>query len=118
MIRIGTDFQGWPINAMTLREILKQIGFKDEDGKMSIESKNPLLDSYPCILTDDGMGYGVDPQYVTEADTDIYDTQVKTLELVKNDDSELGYDEEVKTKTIKVFNVFRDVPENKTENDN
>lgn len=117
MIRIGTDFQGWPVKAMCLEDILRQLGFKETEEGFSIKKSNPLLSAYPRLLIDDGMGYGIDPQFITEVDTETYDDSVNAIDFVKNDDSELGYDEVVKTETINVFNVFRDVPENKIKDD-
>ena len=70
MKEIGTDFQGWPINAMTLREILEQLGIMTLDNCIA---NNPLLDTYPVILEDDGMAHGVNPKYITTVDSDIYD---------------------------------------------
>jgi hypothetical protein len=117
MKRIGTDFQGWPINAMSLMDILKQIGFKETKDGLLISKNNPLLDAYPHLLMDDGMGYGVDPQYITEIDIESYEDNIKTIETVEDKESEYGYKDVVNTETIRVFNVFRDVPENKIEND-
>jgi hypothetical protein len=69
-MEIGTDFQGWPINAMTLREILEQLGIMSLD---DVTANHPLLDAYPVILEDDGMGYGINPKYITTVDSDTYD---------------------------------------------
>ena len=91
MITIGYDFQGWPMEAHTLREFMEEfLGLeKSENGDYIIKGDNPLLDAYPKTLEDDGMGYGIHPQYVYEVDQDIYD-------------------EEVNGETIKVFNLFRE----------
>lgn len=90
MITIGYDFQGWPIKAMTLRDILESIGFEKNDaGEYAIKADNPILDAYPKLLEDDGMAYGVNEQYITEADDDTYDDKI--------------YEEDVK-----VFNIFRE----------
>lgn len=87
MKQIGTDFQGWPINALTLREILQRLGFIEYlPGEFTIGNLE-LLDSYPLTLEDDGMAYGIKLMFITEVDNEIY----------KNDESNLN-----------VFNLFRD----------
>ena len=87
MKQIGIDFQGWPINALTLREILRKLGFIEYlPGEFTIENLE-LLDSYPLTLEDDGMAYGIKPMFITEVDNEIYE----------DDDSNLN-----------VFNLFRD----------
>lgn len=54
------DFQGFLIPHITLREGLMNIGFKEdkENNRFYIENDNKMLDTYPLILEDDGMGYG------------------------------------------------------------
>ena len=90
MITIGYDFQGWPIKAHNLREVLDSLGFKKtKDGNYIIKADNPLLDAYPMLLEDDGMAYGVNGQYITEASSDTYEENIA------------GTD-------VKVFNVFRE----------
>lgn len=88
MKQIGIDFQGWPINALTLREILHKLGFRENNPGEFITENEDLLDSYPLTLEDDGMGYGIKPMLITEVDNEIYE----------DDDSNLN-----------VFNLFRDV---------
>ena len=66
MIEVSEDFQGWPVKIKTLREILTEIGFKEKDGVFGIDISNDILDAYPRLLTDDGMGYGVNERYITE----------------------------------------------------
>lgn len=90
MKQIGTDFQGWPINALTLREILHKLGFEEDSETITLnknEHINELLESYPLTLEDDGMAYGVRPMLITEVDSEIYEDPESNL---------------------KVFNVFRD----------
>ena len=87
MKQIGTDFQGWPINALTLREILHKLGFIENSPGEFIIGNLELLDSYPMTLEDDGMAYGIKPMFITEVDNEIYE----------DDDSNLN-----------VFNLFRD----------
>ncbi len=90
MKQIGTDFQGWPVNALTLREILHKLGFEEDSKTITLvkgEDSNKLLDSYPLTLEDDGMAYGIKPMFITEVDNEIYE----------DDESNLN-----------VFNLFRD----------
>lgn len=55
---------------MTLRELLKELGFQQDGNSIIINSDNPILDLYPKRLTDDGMGYGIGEEYMTEVSTD------------------------------------------------
>lgn len=74
MKEIGKDFQGWPVNALTLREILIKLGFKEiKEGTFEIIDTSNLLDAYPCLLEDDGMGYGINEEYITEVSCLSYD---------------------------------------------
>ena len=68
MKTISYDFQGWPMNALTLWEILEKLGFKKEGNKVVGEVSEDLLNAYPVLLEDDGMGYGVNQQYIIEVD--------------------------------------------------
>lgn len=72
MKEIGTDFQGWPIYKLTLREVLKELGFTESEGKVSISSDSEILDAYPITLEDDGMGYGIRRKYIESADNNVY----------------------------------------------
>lgn len=90
MKQIGIDFQGWPINALTLREILHKLGFEEDSEVIYLvkgENSNELLDSYPLTLEDDGMAYGIKPMLITEVDNEIYEDEESNLN---------------------VFNLFRD----------
>lgn len=58
------DFQGWPEYKMNLREILVALGGKVEENTISFDLNDPLMDIYPRILMDDGMGYGVDKNVI------------------------------------------------------
>lgn len=78
MKRIGEDFQGWPIKAMTLREIIDALDltYTTDDGMEVLRSeKTDILNSYPVVLEDDGMGYGVNPRYVIETNDKFYDNK-------------------------------------------
>lgn len=59
----------WPVYKRNVREILTSLGAVEENGKISIDSNNPILDVYPHVYIDDGMGYGVDDSYVVEVET-------------------------------------------------
>lgn len=63
---ISYEPQGWPMYKMTLREIIEHLGFELKDGKWQMEDTNPFLDVYPLRLQDDGMGYGVNEEYIIE----------------------------------------------------
>lgn len=64
---INYDSQGWPIYKMNLREIIQALGgvYNKHTCKWEIKESNNL-DVYPTRLIDDGMGYGVDEQYIVE----------------------------------------------------
>ena len=81
------DFQGWPEYKMNLREVLMALGGKVEGDTISFDLKDPLMDVYPRILADDGMGdplmdvypriladdgmgYGVDENVIVSVDPD------------------------------------------------
>lgn len=119
MIEVSEDFQGWPVTIKTLREMLDQLGFEEKDGFYGIPNNSELLDAYPRLFEDDGMAYGVNECYVTEASSDIYDTEIDYLKrnikdkTIKLSDGKIitvpeiiGY-EKGKQK-IKVFNMFRE----------
>ena len=65
---IDFDFQGCAVYKMNIRSILKSLGFECEGGKWIINDADPTLDIYPCVLEDDGMGYGVNEQCITSVD--------------------------------------------------
>ena len=64
------DFQGWPVYKKTLRETLEGLGATVENGAIGFKVDNPVLDLYPRVFHDDGMAYGVDKRYITEAFSD------------------------------------------------
>jgi hypothetical protein len=125
MIKLGYDFQGWPFYALNLREILFSLGFEAKDGKIYISADDEILDAYPRLLEDDGMGYGVDECYITEADRDLFDNDVDCVTEKQGSYKEINpkegtekatfpiIEEYIKTKEpVKVFNLFREVPTN------
>ena len=65
MKAISKDFQGWPIYALTWREILNKLPFVKNG---VIDQNDPRLDIYPRTLEDDGMGYGVNEKFITSVD--------------------------------------------------
>ena len=58
------DFQGWPEYKMNLREVLVALGGKVEGDAISFDLKDTLMDVYPRILVDDGMGYRVNENVI------------------------------------------------------
>ena len=119
MIQIGTDFQGWPVHALTLREILKRLGFEEDSETITLikgEEVNRLLDSYPYLLEDDGMGYGVKGEYITEATSEVWKKKILAVDYeVGENENPMNVKKVTKEETINVFNLFREPPENKTE---
>lgn len=68
---IATEtFGGWPIYKRNIREILMMLGAKEENGKIFFDSNDEVLDVYPKVFVDDGMGYGVDENYIVDVDKD------------------------------------------------
>ena len=67
---INLDAQGWPVFKLNLRDILVRLGLKKENGKLCIDVNDPILDHYPIVVVDDGMGYGVDENYIIEVNAD------------------------------------------------
>lgn len=118
MIQIGTDFQGWPVNAMTLREILKELGFEEDSETVTLikgEETNQLLNSYPYLLKDDGTGYGVSGEYITEVSPNVHKKKILAVDYEVGGDKKLDIKKIVKEETINYFSMFREPPENKTE---
>jgi len=101
MIILRYDFQGWPMQALTLREFLTQLGFKEKDGNFSIPNEAVILDAYPRLLEDDGMAYGINEQYIIVGDKDVYEDKIGEHD-------------------VKVFNIFREPGprENEDEEEN
>lgn len=64
---INLDFEGWPIEKMSIRDIIGHLGFiKDNKTNTWTIKDEKILDLYPVLLEPDGMGYGVNEQYITE----------------------------------------------------
>ncbi len=64
------DFQGWPEYKMNLREILLALGGQQDGDFIKFPSDASLMDIYPRIIVDDGMGYGVDENVIVSVDID------------------------------------------------
>ena len=91
------DFQGWPEYKMNLREVLTALGGKVEDDTISFDLKDPLMDVYPRILVDDGLGYGVAVSFGTKHDyINIFrekkPTDEQQAELIRQADSHMSMD--------------------------
>lgn len=67
------DFQGWPEYKMNLQEILIALGGKVEGDTISFDLNDPLMDIYPRILVDDGMGYGIDENVIVSVVPKIFE---------------------------------------------
>ena len=97
------DFQGWPEYKMNLREILLALGGQQAGNFIKFPSNTPLMDIYPRILVDDGMGYGVDENVIVSVDIDPQDeyinifrerkpTDEEQAELARQEDSHMNLD--------------------------
>lgn len=56
---------------MTWKEILCAIGILNDENKREeykISINNSILNAYPKVLEDDGMGYGVNPKFIVSSD--------------------------------------------------
>lgn len=97
------DFQGWPEYKMNLREILLALGGQQDGDYIKFPSDAPLMDIYPRILVDDGMGYGVDENVIVSVDIDPQKeyinifrerkpTDEEQAELARQEDSHMNLD--------------------------
>lgn len=97
------DFQGWPEYKINLREILLALGGQQDGNFIKFPSNTPLMDIYPRILVDDGMGYGVDENVIVSVDIDPQDeyinifrerkpTDEEQAELARQEDSHMNLD--------------------------
>ena len=68
---INFDFQGWPEFKMSMRDIIERIGGKlnEETNKWEIPNKDWMVQC-PTILHDDGMGCGVNAEYIIDINID------------------------------------------------
>ena len=74
---IAFDFQGWPVEKMSLEDIVKRIGgvYNPDTKKYEIECTDKLK-RVPIVYEDDGMAYGVNPKYITEVDVSTEEPQL------------------------------------------
>ena len=88
---------------MNLREILLALGGQQDGNFIKFPSNTPLMDIYPRILVDDGMGYGVDENVIVSVDIDpqaeyinIFrerkPTDEEQAELARQEDSHMNLD--------------------------
>ena len=117
MIQIGTDFDGFPVEAMTVKEILLKLGFKTEGNKFSIDKNDEILNAYPMVCENDGMAYPTNPEFLVYVDKTVSDKKVKEITYEVGEDKKLDITINVKDTVVPVFNLFRDVPENKVDDD-
>lgn len=68
---INFDFQGWSEFKMSMKDIIEKLGgtLNKETNKWEIPNEGWLVQS-PVILHDDGMGYGVNDEYIINVDID------------------------------------------------
>ena len=71
---IGFDFQGWPIEKISLENIIQRLGGVYNKQTGTYEITQDKLQVYPKVYTDDGMGYGAMGWYVTDIDYSDNDT--------------------------------------------
>ena len=69
---INVDFQGWPEFKMSIKDIIEKLGavYNKETNKWEIPNEDWLDYCFPISLEDDGMGYGVNGQYIIDVDID------------------------------------------------
>lgn len=82
------DFQGWPEYKMNLREILLALGGQQDGNFIKFASDAPLMDIYPRILLDDGIGYGVDENIIVSVDIDPQNEYINIFRERKPSDEE------------------------------
>ena len=82
------DLQGWPEYKMNLREILLALGGQQDGDFIKFPSGTPLMDIYPRILVDDGMGYGVDENVIVSIDIDPQNEYINIFRERKSTDEE------------------------------
>lgn len=69
---INVDSQGWPEFKMSIKDIIEKLGavYNKETNKWEIPNDDWLDYCFPKVVEDDGMGYGVNEQYIVEVDID------------------------------------------------
>jgi hypothetical protein len=68
---INVDFQGCPEFKMSIKDIIEKLGavYNKETNKWEIPNEE-WLECFPMTIEDDGMGYGVNEQYIVDVDID------------------------------------------------
>lgn len=68
---INFDFQGWPEFKMSIKDIIERLGGKlnEETNKWEIPNSYWMVQC-PTILHDDGMGFGVNDEYIVDINVD------------------------------------------------
>lgn len=62
------------------------------------------------------MGYGVMGEYITEATAEVWEKKILAVDYeVGENENPMDVKKVTKEETINVFNLFREPPENKTE---
>jgi hypothetical protein len=112
MIQIGIDFDGLPVEAMNLREILLKLGFKEEDGKIYIEKDNPIMRSYPALVRNDNMDFEQFTDFVVSVDKNIKKKVVNSIDYEVGEDPKLDIQRVDKKEPINVFKLGMDFPDN------
>ena len=73
---------------MNLREILLALGGQQDGNFIKFASDAPLMDIYPRILVDDGMGYGVDENVIVSVYIDPQNENINFFRERKPSDEE------------------------------
>ena len=64
---IAYEFMGgWTFYKMNVREILEALGGNVKNNEMVFDISNPIIELYTITVIDDGMGYGVNEEFITE----------------------------------------------------
>lgn len=64
---INFDTQGWPLTQLNIRGIIEKICTYDPDTqRYYIDADDKILNLFPRVLEDDGMGYGVNEKRIYE----------------------------------------------------
>jgi len=87
---VNFDFQGWPEFKMSIKDIIERIGgeLNEETNKWEIPNEGWLVQC-PTILHDDGMGYGVNPEYIVDINFDLIEQTCNIWADKKLDNIEL-----------------------------
>ena len=64
---VGHDYQGWPLYQLRVISLLRVLGVSEDTIK---QIPNNILKTQMSELTDDGTGYGVNEQKITNCSID------------------------------------------------